>query len=191
MLKNMEKRSAEIHRTTRETDILLRLRLDGEGEARLDYPLGFMSHMLTALCRYSLFDLEIKASGDLETGEHHLIEDTGLVLGEALRQALGEKRGIRRYASCLLPMDEALARAVLDFSGRPFLVYTGPESVYQEFFYGLCAKGEMTLHLDILRGRSEHHQTEALFKALGIALREAVEIDPRKPLDIPSTQGLL
>ena len=198
-------RIAEITRQTKETDISLRLNLDGSGEARLDYPLGFMGHMLHTFARHGLFDLEIRAQGDLEVDQHHLVEDTGIVLGQAFARALGDKRGIRRAGSCLFPMDETLARAAADLSGRGFLVFeaglsgiplvSGAASfqtdTVEDFWQGFAAAGGVSLHLDILRGRSDHHKIEALFKAAARALREAVAIDPRSPDLVPSTKGML
>ena len=198
-------RTAEITRQTKETDISLRLNLDGSGEARLDYPLGFMGHMLHTFARHGLFDLEIRAQGDLEVDQHHLVEDTGIVLGQAFARALGDKRGIRRAGSCLFPMDETLARAAADLSGRGFLVFeaglsgiplvSGAASfqtdTVEDFWQGFAAAGGVSLHLDILRGRSDHHKIEALFKAAARALREAVAIDPRSPDLVPSTKGML
>jgi imidazoleglycerol-phosphate dehydratase len=214
-------RTAEITRTTKETDITIKLNLDGTGEAKLDYPIGFMVHMLNTFARHGLFDLEIRARGDLEVDQHHLVEDTGIVLGRCFAQALGDKRGIRRTGSCLFPMDETLARAAADISGRSFLVFeaslsgvplvsapvepaaggrpgsSGPaESSFQtdtveDFWQGFSSAAGISLHLDILRGRSDHHKIEALFKAAARALREACEIDPRSADLIPSTKGTL
>jgi imidazoleglycerol-phosphate dehydratase len=203
-------RTAEITRTTKETDITVKLNLDGRGEARLDYPVGFMVHMLNTFARHGLFDLEIKARGDLEVDQHHLVEDTGIVLGQCFAKALGEKRGIRRVGSCLYPMDEALARAAADLSGRPYLVFDArlssiplvsadPGSVassfqidtVEDFWQGFTVAAGVTLHLDILRGRSDHHKIEALFKAAARALREASEYDSRQRDVVPSTKGTL
>jgi imidazoleglycerol-phosphate dehydratase len=198
-------RIAEITRRTGETDVTVKLNLDGTGEAKLDYPIGFMAHMLTAFARHGLFDLEIRARGDLEVDQHHLVEDTGIVLGRCFAQALGDKRGIRRTGSCLYPMDETLGRAAADVSGRAFLVFdaqlsgiplgSGPSSfqtdTVEDFWQGFVAAAGIALHLDILRGRSDHHKIEALFKAAARALREAVEIDPRAAGIIPSTKGVL
>ena len=200
-------RIAETERTTKETSIWVKLNLDGRGEARLDYPIGFMVHMLTIFAKHSLFDIEIKARGDLEVDQHHLVEDTGIVLGQCLAKALGEKRGIRRVGSCCFPMDETLARAAVDISGRPFL-FSGmeyPESPLEapegipgfqtdtihDFWQGFVSSAGITLHLDILRGRSVHHKIEALFKASARALREACGIDPAAPELIPSTKGVI
>ena len=208
-------RIAEIERTTRETSIALKLNLDGSGEAKLDYPVGFMVHMLTAFARHGLFDIELRASGDLEVDQHHLVEDTGIVLGQCFARALGERRGIRRVGSCLFPMDETLARAAVDISGRPYLVYEaelsgiplvsapvtgaygkGGAASFQtdtahDFWQGFVSSAGITLHLDILRGRSCHHKLEALFKAAARSLREACAIDLASPDVIPSTKGVL
>jgi imidazoleglycerol-phosphate dehydratase len=203
-------RSAEIKRTTRETNILIGLNLDGGGEARLDYPIGFMAHMLTTFARHGLFDLEVRAAGDLEVDQHHLVEDTGIVLGQCFAKALGDKRGIRRNGSCLFPMDETLARAAADVSGRSFLCFNAGLSgiplvsspagggtasfqtdTVEDFWQGFVSSAGITLHLDVLRGRSDHHRIEALFKAAAYALREACGIDPRSADRIPSTKGML
>jgi imidazoleglycerol-phosphate dehydratase len=205
-------RIAEITRTTKETDITIKLNLDGTGEAKLDYPIGFMGHMLNTFARHGLFDLEVHAKGDLEVDQHHLVEDTGIVLGQCFAKALGEKRGIRRVGSCLYPMDETLARAAVDFAGRSFLVFEAQLSgiplvsaplggrdgaasfqtdTVEDFWQGVTAAAAFTLHLDILRGRSDHHKIEALFKAAARAFREASEIDPRSADLIPSTKGVL
>jgi imidazoleglycerol-phosphate dehydratase len=211
-------RIAEVSRKTKETDITIKLNLDGSGAAKLDYPIGFMVHMLNTFARHGLFDIEIKASGDLEVDQHHLVEDTGIVLGQCFANALGDKRGIRRTGSCLFPMDETLARAAVDISGRSFLVFEGQlsgiplvsagtstgeknsaqavESSFQtdtveDFWQGFVSTAGIALHLDILRGRSDHHKIEALFKAAARSLREACEIDPRSADHIPSTKGTL
>ena len=198
-------RTAETERTTKETSIVVKLNLDGRGEAKLEYPIGFMAHMLETFARHSLFDLEIRAKGDLEVDQHHLLEDTGLVLGQCFARALGEKRGIRRSGSCLYPMDECLARAAVDISGRPYLVFKARLSeiplvsggasfqtdAVQDFWQGFVSTAGITIHLDILRGRSCHHKVEALFKAAARSLREACEIDPAAPGLIPSTKGII
>ncbi|GHV27459.1 imidazoleglycerol-phosphate dehydratase [Spirochaetia bacterium] len=198
-------RQAEVTRATKETDITIRLNLDGAGETVLAYPIGFMGHMLNTFARHGLFDLEVRAAGDLEVDQHHLVEDTGIVLGQCFAKALGEKRGIRRVGSCLYPMDETLARAAVDVSGRGFLVfdaqlsgiplvansYSFQTDTVEDFWQGFVTAAAITLHLDILRGRSDHHKIEALFKAAAWALREAVEIDPRSADSIPSTKGSL
>jgi imidazoleglycerol-phosphate dehydratase len=198
-------RIAETTRTTGETSIAITLNLDGTGTAKLDYPIGFMTHMLTTFARHGLFDLEVQARGDLEVDQHHLVEDTGIVLGQCFAKALGDRRGIRRAGSCLYPMDETLARAAVDFSGRAFLVFDAQLSLIplgggaagfqtdtvEDFWQGFVSAAGIALHLDILRGRSDHHKIEALFKAASRAIREAVEIDPRAAADIPSTKGVL
>ena len=205
-------RCAEINRKTNETDIFIRLNIDGKGEAKLDYPVGFMSHMLNTFARHGLFDIEIRARGDLEVDQHHLVEDTGIVLGQCFTKALGDKRGIRRNGSCLFPMDECLARAAADISGRPFLYFDGQlfgapllsaanaqennsynfqTDVIEDFWQGFTAAAGCNLHLEVIRGRSEHHKIEALFKAAARALRAACEYDDRARDVIPSTKGTL
>jgi imidazoleglycerol-phosphate dehydratase len=189
-------RKAEIVRKTKETDITIRLNLDGTGAVKLDMPIGFIRHMLDTFARHGLFDLEVRASGDLDVDQHHLVEDTGIVLGQCFAQALGDKRGIRRSGSCLFPMDETLARAAVDVSGRPYLVFDAslsgvPIDTIEDFWQGFVSGAALTLHLDILRGRSDHHKIEALFKAAARALRDACEIDPRSADSIPSTKGML
>lgn len=198
-------RIAEISRKTGETDIGLHLTIDGTGAARIDCPIGFLTHMLTTFAKHGLFDLELTARGDLEVDQHHLVEDIGIVLGQAFAKALGDKRGIVRVGSCLFPMDETLARAAVDLSGRPFLVFeaglsglplvsTGASfqtDTVEDFWLGFTSNAGCALHLDILRGRSDHHKIEALFKAAGRALREACSIDTRGASQIPSTKGVL
>ncbi|MDR2518333.1 MAG: imidazoleglycerol-phosphate dehydratase HisB [Spirochaetaceae bacterium] len=198
-------RRAEIKRTTKETDIRLTLGLDGAGSAALAYPIGFMAHVLAAFACHGLFDLDIAASGDLEVDQHHLVEDTGIALGQAFAKALGERRGIRRIGSCLFPMDETLARAAVDISGRPYLFFRGGLSnlplvsgsasfqtdTVEDFWRGFASAAGITLHLEILRGRSDHHKIEALFKAASRALRDAAALDSASPDTIPSTKGVL
>ncbi|MDR0301278.1 MAG: imidazoleglycerol-phosphate dehydratase HisB [Treponema sp.] len=203
-------RKAEIGRKTKETEIFIALDIDGKGNAKLDYPVGFMSHMLNTFARHGLFDIEVRAKGDLEVDQHHIVEDTGIVFGQCFAKALGEKRGIRRSGSCLFPMDECLARAAVDISGRPFLYFDGqlsgapfvsvPENgghcdfqtdVIEDFWQGFVSAAGCNLHLEILRGRSDHHKIEALFKAAARALRAACEIDERAKNSIPSTKGSL
>ncbi|MDR1390138.1 MAG: imidazoleglycerol-phosphate dehydratase HisB [Treponema sp.] len=202
-------RQAEQNRKTKETDIALKLNLDGRGNAALDCPVGFFVHMLDTFARHGLFDLELRAYGDLEVDQHHLVEDTGIVLGQCFAQALGDRRGIRRVGSCLYPMDETLARACVDISGRGFLLFDGRLSgiplvmegqsgqvnfqvdVIEDFWEGFVSTSGITLHLEVLRGRSDHHKIEALFKAASRALREACEIDTRIIDIIPSTKGVL
>jgi len=194
-------RIAEVIRETRETSVRIKLNLDGTGEAALDCPVGFLTHMLNTFARHGLFDLEVSLKGDLEVDQHHLVEDTGIVLGQCFARALGDKRGVRRTGSCLFPMDETLARAAVDLAGRPFLVFNGelagiPLSAFQvdtveDFWQGFVSSAQVALHLDILRGRSDHHKIEALFKAAARALREACEPDPRSAGVIPSTKGTI
>jgi imidazoleglycerol-phosphate dehydratase len=204
-------RTAEITRKTKETDITIKLNLDGTGIAKLDYPIGFMGHMLNTFAHHGLFDLEIAAKGDLEVDQHHLVEDTGIVLGQCFAKALGEKRGIRRNGSCLFPMDETLARAAVDISGRSFLFFDGrlgaapliaatsdPDEFFrfqvdtiEDFWQGFTGAAGCNLHLEILRGRSDHHKIEAMFKAVARSLRSACEFDERARDAIPSTKGSL
>jgi len=194
-------RKASITRKTAETDIGVKINLDGTGSYDIQTGIGFFDHMLDQLARHGLFDLVVRASGDLHIDDHHTVEDTGIALGQALAKALGDKRGIRRYGSCHLPMDEALVRASLDLSGRPFLVYnlalptakigTFDTELVREFFTAFAMNGGVTLHLDQLAGLNSHHITEAAFKAVARALRDAVETDPRKADEIPSTKGVL
>ena len=206
-------RAAEISRKTKETDIAIKLNIDGQGEARISYPLGFITHMLNTFSRHGLFDLEIAASGDLEVDQHHLVEDTGIVLGQCFAKALGEKKGICRNGSCLFPMDETLARAAVDISGRPFLYFDGQLSgvpllsknqaaagdpsyefqtdTIEDFWQGFTGAAACNLHLEIIRGRSDHHKIEALFKAAARAIRAACEIDTRAGNSVPSTKGSL
>ncbi len=195
-------RSASIERTTAETQIQLSLDLDGTGSSKIKTGIGFFDHMLTLLARHSLIDLEVVAEGDLEVDFHHTVEDVGIVLGQAIRQGLGEKKGIVRYGSAMLPMDETLARVALDFSGRPFLVFEAPEridpiggnfpfSLVEEFFRAFSFNALMNLHLTILYGRDGHHMAEALFKGTARAIDQAIQIDPRIAGKIPSTKEAL
>jgi imidazoleglycerol-phosphate dehydratase len=194
-------RVAEIRRATKETDISIKLNLDGVGDAKIECPIGFMTHMLNTFAKHGLFDIEIKASGDIEVDQHHLVEDLGIVLGQCFAKALGDKRGIRRVGSCLYPMDETLARAVCDLSGRAFLVFNAglsglPLDAFQtdtveDFWQGFANAAACNLHLDVLRGRSDHHKIEALFKAAARALREASEYDSRASGIIMSVKGTI
>jgi len=203
-------RTAEIERKTKETEIFIKLNLDGEGDAKLEFPVGFMAHMLNTFARHGLFDIEVRAKGDLVVDQHHLVEDTGIVLGQCFAKALGDKRGIRRNGSCLFPMDECLARAAVDISGRPFLYFDGQLSntpvkstqengdqydfqtdVIEDFWQAFVTAAGCNLHLEIIRGRSDHHKIEAMFKAAARALRAACEIDNRASDVIPSTKGSL
>ena len=194
-------RRAEISRETSETAITVALGLDGEGRADIATGIGFLDHMLTALARHGLFDLKARAKGDLHIDFHHTTEDVGIVIGQCLRQALGDKRGIRRYGAAVIPMDEALAEAAVDISGRPFLAWSvtfaQPKigemdtELFEEFFRALAFNAGITLHVTQKAGTNAHHVAEACFKALARALREAVEPDPRAIGAIPSTKGVL
>jgi imidazoleglycerol-phosphate dehydratase len=202
-------RTAEIERKTNETDIFIKLNIDGKGTAKLDYPVGFMTHMLNTFARHGLFDIEIRAKGDIEVDQHHLVEDTGIVLGQCFAKALGDKKGIKRNGNCLFPMDECLSRAAVDISGRPFLFFDGQLSgaplistpdgtsydfqtdVIEDFWQGFVNSAGCNLHLEILRGRSDHHKIEAMFKAAAKSMRCACEIDERAKDSIPSTKGSL
>jgi imidazoleglycerol-phosphate dehydratase len=194
-------RRAEVARETAETAIRAALDLDGTGKAEVATGIGFLDHMLTALARHALFDLTLHAKGDLHIDFHHTTEDTGIVLGQALRRALGDKRGIRRYGHALLPMDEALAEAAVDISGRPFLAWSvpfGPPKIgemdtelFEEFFRAFAFNAAITLHISLRAGTNAHHVAEACFKAVARALRMAVESDPRAPGAVPSTKGML
>ncbi|MEM6941785.1 MAG: imidazoleglycerol-phosphate dehydratase HisB [Pseudomonadota bacterium] len=194
-------RKATINRTTAETDVSVELSLDGTGRYDNDTGVGFFDHMIDQLARHSLIDMTVRAKGDLHIDDHHTVEDVGITMGKALSQALGDKRGIRRYGSCLLPMDDALVRCALDLSARPFLIWnvdlptskigTFDTELLREFFQALSTHGGITLHVDQLHGLNSHHIAEATFKAVARALRDAVEVDPRKSGDIPSTKGAL
>jgi imidazoleglycerol-phosphate dehydratase len=194
-------RRAEVTRRTKETDIRVLVDLDGTGTSRIKTGLGFFDHMLEALARHALLELEIEARGDLHIDGHHTVEDTGIVLGQALAQALGDRSGIRRYGHALVPLDEALVRAAVDVSGRPFLHYQidiprwqmlGDYDVFltPEFFRALMQHAGLTVHLDLMRGENPHHIVEAAFKALARALGDAVARDPRVQ-GVPSTKGSL
>jgi imidazoleglycerol-phosphate dehydratase len=194
-------RRARITRTTAETDITVEIALDGTGSYANSTGVGFFDHMLDQLSRHALIDMTVTAKGDLHIDDHHTVEDTGIALGQALTQAMGDKRGIRRYGACLLPMDDALVRAALDLSGRPFLVWdvamptprigTFDTELVREFFQALSTHGGITLHVDLLHGVNSHHIAEAAFKAVARALRDALEVDPRKADAVPSTKGTL
>ena len=197
----MPAREASVHRETLETQITVVLALDGEGRSQQATGLPFLDHMLDQVARHGLFDLEVRARGDLKIDAHHTVEDIGIALGEAFRQALGDRRGIVRYGHAYVPLDEALSRVVIDLSGRPGLVF-GVEftratigafdvDLVREFFQGLVNHALMTLHIDNLRGANAHHQAETIFKAFGRALRVALEADERAAGSIPSTKGLL
>ena len=194
-------RLASIDRSTKETQISVELNLDGTGGADLDIGVPFLEHMLDQVARHGMFDLTVKAKGDLEIDAHHTVEDVGISLGQAFRQALGDKRGIRRYGHAYVPLDEALSRVVLDFSGRPGLDYhveyprarVGEFDIdlLREFFQGFVNHAMVTLHIDNIRGRNTHHIAETIFKAFGRSLRVAVERDPRMEGILPSTKGSL
>jgi imidazoleglycerol-phosphate dehydratase len=198
----MSERSAQIDRRTGETDVSLRLGLDGEGAGARQTGVGFLDHMLDLLARHGRFDLEVAVRGDLQTGSHHTVEDTGIVLGQALDSALGERRGITRYGSALIPMDEARAACAIDLSGRPYCAVEGFERLppgdiagfeyeaAEEFFRAVASAGRLTLHIDLQAGTNAHHMIEACFKAFARALRTAVAIDPSET-GIPSTKGVL
>lgn len=197
----MAARTADINRDTLETRIRVRLDLDGSGEPALSVGVPFLEHMLAQVARHGLIDLEIEARGDTEIDDHHTVEDTGIVLGQALGEALGERRGIRRYGHACVPLDESLARVVVDFSGRPGLFFGATfhrprvgdfdVDLVREFFQGFVNHARCTLHVDIIRGDNVHHMIEAIFKAFGRALREAVALDPRLGDATPSTKGSL
>lgn len=194
-------RQAEVSRSTLETQISVRLNLDGNGHGQFATGVPFLDHMLEQISRHGLIDLDIAASGDLHIDAHHTVEDIGITLGQALQQALGDKRGLRRYGHAYVPLDEALSRVVVDLSGRPGLQFNvlftraaiGDFDVdlVREFFQGLVNHAQLTLHIDNLRGDNAHHQAETVFKAFGRALRMAVEADPRVADRVPSTKGLL
>jgi imidazoleglycerol-phosphate dehydratase len=194
-------RSASVERRTKETEIALRLEIDGTGESRISTGVGFFDHMLTALARHAGFDLELSARGDLEIDAHHTVEDVGIVLGEALARAMGDKRGLTRFGHALVPMDEALVEAALDCSGRGFLVFdicfpaprlgTMESELVEEFFRAFAAHAGLTLHLRARSGKNSHHLAEAAFKATARALRMALALDPRVGDRVPSTKEVL
>lgn len=196
----MKKRKADITRNTSETKIKLSLNLDGTGKANINTGIGLLDHMLTLMAKHSLFDLNLKARGDLHVDYHHTVEDIGLCLGTAITKALENKKGINRYGSALVPMDEALALVALDISGRPYLVYElktkqkkigrFPLSLIEDMFQALTNKAGITIHIKLLAGKGPHHALEAIFKALAKALAKAVAINPRVK-GIPSTKGLI
>jgi len=194
-------RTATITRSTAETEITVTINLDGTGIYDNQTGVGFFDHMLDQLARHSLIDMTIRVNGDLHIDYHHTVEDTGIALGQALTQALGDKRGILRYGSCLLPMDDAQVRCALDLSARPYLIWNVDlptqkignfdTELVREFFTAFATHGGITLHVDKLHGFNSHHIAEAAFKSVARALRDAVEVDPRKSGDIPSTKGAL
>lgn len=196
-----EPRTAEVSRDTAETKIKVRLNLDGTGESKLATGIGFFDHMLDQIARHGLIDLDIAVEGDLHIDGHHTVEDVGITLGQAVAKAIGDKKGIRRYGHAYVPLDEALSRVVIDFSGRPGLVLNVPftsgmigafdTQLTHEFFQGFVNHAFVTLHIDNLRGVNAHHQCETVFKAFARALRGALEFDPRALGTIPSTKGSL
>ena len=201
MLAETGGRTATVERKTKETEVFVSLDLDGTGDYDIDTGIGFLDHMLEQLSRPSLIDLKVRAEGDLHIDFHHTTEDTGIVIGEALRRALGDLKGIRRYASALIPMDETLTRCALDVSGRPYLIwkvnFTKPKlgdmdtELFREWFQAFAFNAGITLHMENLYGENNHHIVESSFKALARSLRDAIEIDPRKADAVPSTKGML
>ena len=194
-------RTATVTRATKETSVAVTLDLDGKGNGRIDTPVGFLSHMLDVIARHGQVDLDVVATGDTFIDYHHTVEDTGLTLGEAFANALGDKRGIRRFGSAYVPLDEALARVVIDFSGRPYLVFEVPIdremllihkdfpfALVEEFFKSFANKCACNIHIDLIRGRNGHHAAEAIFKAFAVALRAAKEV---VSADVPSTKGVI
>jgi imidazoleglycerol-phosphate dehydratase len=193
-------RTASIKRETRESNISVEIDLDGTGKAEISTPVGFLKHMLEQIARHGLIDLKVSADGDLETGSHHTVEDTAIVLGRAIGEALGERRGIVRMADRSVPLDEALTHVVVDLSGRGYAVVdmgstnnTGefPADLARHFFEAMAVEGRFNLHVRVLAGQNEHHVIESAFKAFARALRAAAEIDPRNPGGMPSTKGTL
>jgi imidazoleglycerol-phosphate dehydratase len=194
-------RAGSVKRKTNETEIAVEVKLDGTGASQIATGVGFFDHMLDQLARHSLIDLDVSAKGDLHIDDHHTVEDVGIALGQALRQALGDKRGLTRYADCLLPMDETLTRVAVDVSGRPFLVFrtefptpkigTFDTDLVREFFQAFAMNGGLTLHIETLYGLNSHHIAESCFKGTARALGAALAIDPRQAARIPSTKGAL
>ena len=194
-------RIVSVTRNTKETQITITINLDGSGQGRFDTGVPFLEHMLDQIARHGMIDLDVTCKGDLHIDDHHTVEDIGIVFGQALKQALGDKMGVRRYGHSYVPLDEALSRVVLDLSGRPGLVYNLTFSrawigkfdvdLFEEFFHGVVNHAMITLHIDNLSGTNAHHQAETVFKAFGRALRMAVEFDERMTGKIPSTKGLL
>jgi imidazoleglycerol-phosphate dehydratase len=191
-----------VSRKTTETEIRLRINLDGEGKANIQSNLPFLNHMLTLFCRHGFFDLEVELQGDLEVDTHHTLEDLGIALGRAIKEALGEKAGIQRYGFYILPMDEALVSIALDLSGRGRLFFQVPArkigkigdieaEVWKEFFLALTSEGAFTLHIDLLKGENRHHIMEAIFKGLARSLAQAISVERRLKGDIPSSKGTL
>ncbi len=194
-------RTARVERKTNETEIAVAVDLDGTGKGDIATGVGFFDHMLDQLCRHSLIDMEIRAKGDLHIDDHHTVEDVGIALGQAIGRALGDRRGIVRYADCFLPMDETLTRAAVDVSGRPFLVFkvafprpkigTFDTELVEEFFRAVAMNAGLTLHVETMYGQNAHHIAESCFKSLARVLRAAVAIDPKRADAVPSTKGRL
>ena len=194
-------RTAEVERKTAETHITVKVNLDGNGQSSLHTGIGFFDHLLDQLARHAMLDLDVRAVGDLHVDGHHTVEDVGIALGQAVHQAVGDRKGIRRYGHAYVPLDEALSRVVIDFSGRPGLVMNLPfksgmigtfdSQLTHEFFQGFVNHAFVTLHIDNLRGENAHHQAETVFKAFARALRSALEPDPRSAGTVPSTKGTL
>lgn len=197
----MAERKATVKRDTLETKIQVSLNLDGNGKSKLDTGVAFLEHMLDQVARHGMFDLDVLAKGDLHIDAHHTVEDVGITLGQAFAQAVGDKKGLRRYGHAYVPLDEALSRVVVDFSGRPGMEYHAnyPRAMIgefdvdllKEFFQGFVNHANVTLHIDNIRGANAHHIAETIFKAFGRALRVAVEVDPRMQDIVPSTKGTL
>ncbi|WNO08823.1 imidazoleglycerol-phosphate dehydratase HisB [Teredinibacter sp. KSP-S5-2] len=197
----MAERKASVKRDTLETKISVSLNLDGEGKAVFDTGVPFLEHMMDQIARHGLIDLDVTCDGDTHIDDHHSVEDIGITLGQAMKEAVGDKRGIRRYGHAYVPLDEALSRVVIDFSGRPGLVMNVPftqkrigsfdTELFSEFFHGFVNHAQVTLHIDCLRGANAHHQIETVYKAFGRALRMALEVDPRLGGAMPSTKGTL
>jgi imidazoleglycerol-phosphate dehydratase len=197
----MSERQARVERKTKETEIMLHLNIDGTGASKVRTPIPFFSHMLEAFAKHGLVDLTVDAQGDVDVDQHHTVEDVGIVLGQALRQSLGDKKGIVRYGTAYVPMDEALVSASVDLSGRPFLVFNVPVArtrvsnfdldLLQEYFRAFAFNAEITLHVTMHYGHNLHHITEAVFKAVGRALADATRLNPRIAGILPSTKGAL
>ncbi len=200
-MKEQAPRQASVTRNTKETRITASIDLDGSGKAEIDTGIGFLDHMLEQLAKHGLIDITLQAEGDLHIDGHHTTEDCGIVLGQALTQALGERRGIRRYGDALIPMDETLTRVALDASNRPYLIWkvdfsrdklgTMDTELFKEWFQAFAQQGGLTLHVEVLYGINNHHMIESCFKGLARALRKACEIDPRAMGALPSTKGML
>jgi len=197
----MAQRTAQVNRDTLETQISVSVNLDGSGSGKFDTGVPFLEHMMDQIARHGLIDLDVKCQGDTHIDDHHTVEDIGITIGQAIDQAVGDKKGIRRYGHAYVPLDEALSRVVIDFSGRPGLVMNIPftqkrvgafdTELFSEFFHGFVNHAKVTLHIDCLRGANAHHQIETVYKAFGRAMRMALEEDPRMAGVMPSTKGSL